>query len=145
MSKSTINISAIAMAGLLAAGCGGGTTEPLPAEGEVSTAVDATATEAATAVEDVAAESSEALEQAGDTVTQVADSATDSMSEGWQDMQSNWQDSIGSIKDRWADLTEEDLLVVNGDRDQLVSLVQDKYGLDRETAESEVADWASSL
>lgn len=126
------NIGAVAVAGLLVASCGGGTSEPLPAEGEVSSAVDATAT-------DAAAVADEAVAQATDAAADVMENA------GWQDMQANWQDSIGNIKDRWAELTEEDLLTVNGDRDQLVSLVQDKYGLDRETAEMEVNDWASSL
>ena len=64
---------------------------------------------------------------------------------GWTDLQANWQDSIGSIKDRWADLTEEELLNVNGDREALVSLVQEKYGLARDAAENEVNDWASTL
>lgn len=134
MTRLTINIGAIAFSGVLAAGCGGGSTEALPTEGDVSAAVDATATDAAAVVGDAVANTGDALEQ-----------ATDVVGGGWQDMQANWQSSIGSIKDRWAELTEEELLAVNGDRDQLVTLVQDVYGLDQEAAETEVADWASSL
>ena len=138
MTRLTINMGAIALSGLLAVGCGGGSTEALPTEGDVSAAVDATATDAAAVVGDAAANSGDALEQATDAAADVA-------GDGWRDMQANWQSSIGSIKDRWAELTEEELLAVNGDRDQLVTLVQDVYGLDQEAAETEVADWASSL
>ncbi len=139
MTRLTINIGAIALSGLLVAGCGSGSTEALPTEGDVSAAVDSAATDAAAVVGDAVADSGDALEQ-------VTDVATDAVGGGgWQDMQANWQDSIGSIKDRWAELTEEELLAVNGDRDQLVTLVQDVYGLDQSAAEAEVADWASSL
>ena len=128
---------------LVLAGCGGGgsTSEPIPAEGELQES----ATEATQAVEDVAAEAGTALEQAADSTTAAADSAVDAAGAGWTDLQANWQDSIGSIKDRWADLSEEELLSVNGDREALVTLVQEKYGLDRDAAESEVNDWASTL
>ena len=140
----TISISKVCLAltatvVLAACGGGGGTSEPIPAEGEVATTLENTAGEVATAAEGAVAEATEAVDQAAETVTAAADDA------GWNALQENWQDSIGNIKDRWAELTEEELLSVNGDREQLVSLVQEKYGLDRETAEGEVNDWASSL
>ena len=135
---------------LVLAGCGGGSTsEPIPAEGEVSAPLQESATEATQAVEGAAAEAGSALEQAADSTTAAvessADAVVDAADAGWTDLQANWQDSIGSIKDRWADLSEEELLSVNGDREALVTLVQEKYGLDRDAAESEVNDWASTL
>ncbi len=133
---------------LVLAGCGGGSTsEPIPAEGDP---LQESASEATQAVEGAATEASNALEQTAESATTAVDSAADAVmdtadSAGWTELQGNWQDSIGSIKDRWADLSEEELLSVNGDREALVTLVQDKYGLDRDTAESEVNDWASTL
>ena len=117
-----------------------------PTGDEVSTTLQDSATDATQAVQDAG----NALEQTADSATAAADSAADTVMEaadsaGWTDLQGNWQDSIGSIKDRWADLSEEELLGVNGDREALVTLVQEKYGLDRDTAESEVNDWASTL
>ncbi len=119
---------AVSFTALLVVGCGGGgggTSDTIPGTDDVVSAVEETATDATAAVQE--------------TVAEVADSA------GWTNLQDNWQDSIGSIKDRWADLTEEELLLVDGDRDQLVSLVQKKYGLEPEAAQSEVDAWASSL
>ena len=71
--------------------------------------------------------------------------SSDELGEGWNEMQANWDSSAGMVKDRWAELTEEEILATNGDREQLVSLVQEKYGIEREQAEQEVNDWASSL
>lgn len=123
---------------LASCGGGGGTSEPFPAEGEVSTSLEQGASDAAAVVDDSVA-------AAADTVADAAEGVAGVAGGSWNALQDNWQDSIGNIKDRWAELSEEDLLMVNGDRDQLVSLVQEKYGLDRETAELEVNDWASTL
>ncbi len=128
---------------------GGGTSEPAVNEGDASAALQESATDASVAVEESAAEAGNMLDQAADSSAAAVDSAANTVMEaadsGWNDLQNNWQDSIGSIKDRWADLSDEELMSVNGDRDALVTLVQDKYGLDRDTAESQVNDWASSL
>ncbi|MGQ7846431.1 hypothetical protein ACUNV4_18265 [Granulosicoccus sp. 3-233] len=155
--KNLILASAIS---LVLAGCGGATSEPEVTDTEASVSLQESATEASDvveastadateAVEETAAEAGSVLEQAADSSAAAIDSATDTVtdaaSSGWNDLQNNWQDSIASIKDRWADLSEEELMSVNGDREALVTLVQDKYGLDRATAESEVNDWASSL
>lgn len=138
MTRLTINIGVVALSVFLVAGCGGGSTEALPTDGDVGAAVDSATTDAAAAV-------SNAVANSDDSLGQVSDAVPDAVGGGWQDMQANWKDSIGSVKDRWAELTEEELLKVNGDRDQLVTLVQDVYGLDQAAAEAEVADWASSL
>ncbi len=133
------------------AGCGGGgTADPVATDGEVVAPLEDAAGEATQAVEGAAIEAENALEQAADSATAAVDSSAEAVANaadgaGWTDLQANWQDSIGSIKDRWADLSEEELLSVNGDREALVTLVQEKYGLDRDTAESEVNDWASTL
>lgn len=133
------------------AGCGGGgTADPAPTDGEIVAPLEDSAAEATQAVEDAAAEAGNIIEQAADSTTAAVNSSAEGVMDatdgaGWTDLQANWQDSIGSIKDRWADLTEEELLNVNGDREALVSLVQEKYGLARDAAENEVNDWASTL
>lgn len=110
-------------------GCGGGgTTDNLPTENEAATAVDSTVSDAVTDVDNAVADVANSVDEAG-----------------WSQLQGNWQDSIAGIKDQWSELTEEELLQVNGDREGLVSLVQDKYGLDRDTAESQVDEWASQM
>jgi len=135
--------TAALMVTAMLAGCGGGgTSDSLSTEGEVATAIEDSAAGAAAVVDESVTEAGNALQESAETVAAAAEGMA---GESWNALQDNWQDSIGDIKDRWAELSEEDLLLVNGDRDQLVSLVQDKYGLDRKTAETEVDDWASTL
>lgn len=141
LNRNLILASAIS---LVLAGCGGGSTaEPTPTDGEVVAPLQDSAAEATQAADSAVTEAGDAIEQTADSSAEAVMDAADSA--GWTELQANWQDSIGSIKDRWADLSEEELLSVNGDREALVALVQEKYGLDRDAAESEVNDWASTL
>jgi len=134
---------------LVLAGCGGA-SESVVTESETDATLQDSAAEVTSAVEEQSAEASDVVEQAADSSAAAVESATDSVMDaadnaGWSDLQGNWQDTIASVKDRWADLSDEELMSINGDKEALVTLVQDKYGLDREAAETEVNDWASSL
>jgi uncharacterized protein YjbJ (UPF0337 family) len=50
----------------------------------------------------------------------------------------NWKHFRNEINDHWAQLSDEDLDQVNGRRDDLVGLLESKYGFTRRRAESEV-------
>ena len=50
-----------------------------------------------------------------------------------------WMQIQGVVKQRWGDLTDNDLQKVQGRYDQFVGLLQEKYGHSRKTAEEEVA------
>jgi uncharacterized protein YjbJ (UPF0337 family) len=49
-----------------------------------------------------------------------------------------WKQLRGKVKEQWGDLTDDDLDKVDGQFDQLVGLVQEKYELTRAKAEAEV-------
>lgn len=78
-------------------------------------------------------------------VTTTAESMAAEVDDGWTAMQDDWQNSAGLVKDRWAELTEEEILDTGGDREQLVGLLQERYGIERDQAEQEVNDWAATL
>ena len=44
-------------------------------------------------------------------------------------------------KKKWADLTDDDLTHIEGDRDKLVGRIQERYGHSQEDAERDVAEW----
>jgi len=50
----------------------------------------------------------------------------------------DWKQLKGKIKEKWGDLTDDDLQKVEGKRDQLVGLLQKKYGLAKEEAERQL-------
>jgi uncharacterized protein YjbJ (UPF0337 family) len=64
------------------------------------------------------------------------------MNEPW--MKGKWNEFKGKAKERWGELTDDDLDRVEGRRDQLVGLVQQKYGRSREEAERELNEWERS-
>ncbi len=63
----------------------------------------------------------------------------------WNDIRGNWSEFKGEAKERWGELTDDELLQVEGKRDQLVGMIQKKYDLDLEEAEAQVDVWAESL
>jgi uncharacterized protein YjbJ (UPF0337 family) len=48
-----------------------------------------------------------------------------------------WKEMRGQVKEWWGELTDDDLDRVAGKADQLVGLIQQKYGYTREHAEEE--------
>jgi len=52
-----------------------------------------------------------------------------------------WKQVQGEVKKQWGKLTDDDLMIVEGQRDKLVGLVQERYGYAREQAEREVDEF----
>ena len=57
----------------------------------------------------------------------------------------NWKQFKGKVKEQWGKLTDDDLTVIEGKRDQLVGRIQERYGVAKEKAEEEVKTWERSL
>jgi uncharacterized protein YjbJ (UPF0337 family) len=62
----------------------------------------------------------------------------------WEQVEGKWKQLKGSAKTRWGKLTDSDLDVVNGRREQLVGLIQQHYGIAKEAAEKQVNEWGAS-
>ncbi|MEZ4864863.1 MAG: CsbD family protein [Caldilineaceae bacterium] len=56
-------------------------------------------------------------------------------------LKGQWKQFTGSIKERWGKLTDDDLTESQGNYEQLVGKLQERYGYQRERAEREVNDW----
>lgn len=56
----------------------------------------------------------------------------------------NWKQFKGKIREQWGKLTNDDLDVIAGKRDQLVGRIQERFGIAREDADRQVADWEAS-
>ena len=59
----------------------------------------------------------------------------------WDRIKGNWNQAKGKVKETWGDLTDDDLTKIDGQRDQLVGRVQERYGVAKEEAERQVTDW----
>ncbi|HET8598097.1 MAG TPA: CsbD family protein [Castellaniella sp.] len=53
----------------------------------------------------------------------------------------NWLQYKGKIKEQWGKLTDDDLDVVAGKRDQLVGRIQERYGIARDEADKQISTW----
>ena len=54
-------------------------------------------------------------------------------------LQGQWSQIKGKVKEKWGDLTDNDLAFIDGKRDQLVGRIQERYGLAQEEAERQVS------
>jgi len=48
---------------------------------------------------------------------------------------------VGKAKEKWGRLTDDDWKMIEGKRDQLVGKVQERYGISREEAQRQLADF----
>lgn len=53
----------------------------------------------------------------------------------------NWKQFKGKVKEQWGKLTDDDMTVIEGKRDQLVGKIQERYGYAKDQAEKEVDSW----
>jgi len=63
----------------------------------------------------------------------------------WKQIKSNWNAVSRAILLTWGKLSEDDLVDINGQREQLVSMLQRRYGLSLDVAESRADQFARSL
>ncbi len=59
----------------------------------------------------------------------------------WDQIEGKWKQMKGSVKQQWGKLTDDDLDVIAGNKDQLVGKIQERYGISKEKAELELKNW----
>jgi uncharacterized protein YjbJ (UPF0337 family) len=63
----------------------------------------------------------------------------------WEGIVGNWTQFKGKVKEKWGKLTDDDLTTIAGKRDQLVGLLRQRYGYEKEQAEKEVDAFSQRL
>jgi uncharacterized protein YjbJ (UPF0337 family) len=63
----------------------------------------------------------------------------------WDRIEGNWKQFSGKVKEKWGQLTDDDLSKVNGNREQLEGILQERYGFAKDKAKDEVDRWSGSL
>ena len=63
----------------------------------------------------------------------------------WDQVSGNWKQFKGKVQEKWGHLTDDDLDVIAGQRDQLIGRIQERYGIQKEAAERQVKDWEKAL
>lgn len=60
-------------------------------------------------------------------------------------LEGKWKQTRGKVKQWWGKLTDDDLDHISGKIDELVGLIQERYGYSREQAEKEVNHFMAQL
>ena len=63
----------------------------------------------------------------------------------WDRVEGNWKQFTGQARQKWGKLTDNDLQMAAGRRDELVGLIQERYGIAKDEAEQQANEWAKAL
>jgi uncharacterized protein YjbJ (UPF0337 family) len=63
----------------------------------------------------------------------------------WDQVEGTWKQSKGKIRQKWGKLTDDDLELIAGKRDQLIGRLQVRYGIAKEEAERQADAFAKGL
>ncbi len=56
-------------------------------------------------------------------------------------MKGKWLQLKGKVRSQWGKLTDDELDQINGNSEQLVGLLQERYGYEKERAQRELASF----
>jgi uncharacterized protein YjbJ (UPF0337 family) len=59
----------------------------------------------------------------------------------WDRVEGNWKTFKGQVKQKWGKLTDDDLDVIAGKREELVGRIQNAYGMSRDDADRQIREW----
>jgi len=59
----------------------------------------------------------------------------------WDRIEGNWKTFKGRVREQWGKLTDDDLDRAAGKREQLAGRIQERYGIARDEADRQIADW----
>jgi uncharacterized protein YjbJ (UPF0337 family) len=62
----------------------------------------------------------------------------------WDKFAGQWKEASGKAKQEWGMLTDHDLTLIDGKKDQLVGKIQEKYAISKEEAEKQVDEFMSA-
>jgi uncharacterized protein YjbJ (UPF0337 family) len=62
----------------------------------------------------------------------------------WNRIEGNWKQAKGKVKEKWGQLTDDDLSQINGKREQLEGKIQQRYGLAKDMVRKDVDNWLNT-
>ena len=63
----------------------------------------------------------------------------------WDRIEGNWKQFKGKVMQRWGALTDDDLDVIKGRREELAGRLQDRYGVAKEEADRQIDEWLNRV
>jgi len=63
----------------------------------------------------------------------------------WDQVEGKWKQMKGSVKEKFGKMTDDDLQMIEGNRDKFVGKLQERYGYAREEAQRRADEWATAI
>jgi uncharacterized protein YjbJ (UPF0337 family) len=63
----------------------------------------------------------------------------------WDRIEGNWKEIQGQAKQQWGKLTNDDLTIINGRREELEGTLQNRYGYAKDAVIIEVDNWLGRM
>ena len=63
----------------------------------------------------------------------------------WYRVQGNWKHRKGQVQQKWGQLTDDDLEVIEGKRTELAGRLQERYGYAKDEAEKNIDGWLNNI
>ena len=63
----------------------------------------------------------------------------------WDQIEGKWKQLTGSCRERWGQLTDDDVQTLTGKKDHLVGKIQERYGIAKAEAEKQADEWSRAL
>ena len=63
----------------------------------------------------------------------------------WDRVEGDWKQFKGKVQQQWGKLTNDDIDVIEGNRTELLGVIQKRYGLAKDEAERQVDTWMKTL
>lgn len=59
----------------------------------------------------------------------------------WDRIEGNWTEFKGKVKQQWGKLTDDDLDVIEGRREELEGIIQKRYGYAKDKTQQDIDTW----
>lgn len=63
----------------------------------------------------------------------------------WDIIKGNWKQYQGKARENWGELTDDDVAKAEGNREQLVGRIQERYGITKDEADKQIKEWEAQL
>jgi uncharacterized protein YjbJ (UPF0337 family) len=63
----------------------------------------------------------------------------------WERIEGDWMQFKGHVKKQWGKLTDDQLDVINGQREILAGKIRESYGIGKDEAERQIDEWELRL
>ncbi|MGA3079024.1 MAG: CsbD family protein [Bryobacteraceae bacterium] len=63
----------------------------------------------------------------------------------WNEVEGKWNQMKGSVREKFGKLTDDDMQVIAGKKDQFLGKLQQRYGVSRQQAMKDLDAWLQGL